>query len=429
MQRRFLLLTGLFAALALSVAACSDEAPTLSGDDQFPPGSIPVTREIIVPASEFFRVLDTSRGYTDASDLPGVVVANGYEGVLNANAVARFTGFPSTVTYIREGLQVTDTAFRYLASRLVLRVDTAASSLPGPVTLQVYEAAQRFDVGSATWTTAVDTGGVSTPWAEQGGTRGTLLGEGTYTTGDSLSITISTAGVRALADTASNGIIVTTSTPGARVELFEIVLRAQIKPDNAIPDTTLFQTIGTSGRRTTVFTPGQPQPGAGAFAVGGVLSARTLVELNADRRVPACNVGETCGTLPLDSVLLNQVALLLRPVDVPGGFDPLKVLPLSLRLVAEPELGTAAPLGPRVLDVNLALQNQVYPFTRGDSVVEVPITNLARNLALNDTLPRTYAIVSELQSTTVPPTFGVAFFEAQPRLRIIYTLPARRRLP
>jgi hypothetical protein len=163
--------------------------------------------------------------------------------------------------------------------------------------------------------------------------------------------------------------------------------------------------------------------------VGGVLSARTLLELNADRRVPACGVGETCGTLPLDSVLLNQVALLLRPVDVPGGFDPLKVLPLSLRLVEEPELGAAAPLGPRVLDVNLALQNQVYPFTRGDTLVEVPITNLARNLALNDTLPRTYALVSELQTTTVPPTFGVAFFEAQPRLRIIYTLPARRRLP
>lgn len=428
MQRRFLL-SGLLAALALSAAACTDEAPTLSGDDQFPPGSVPVTREVILPASEFFRVLGSSRGYTSASNLSGVVVANRFGGVLDANGLARFTGFPTAVTFNREGLQVTDTAFRYQGSRMVLRVDTAASSRPGPVTLQVYQAAQAWDAGTATWTTAVDTGAVETPWAEPGGTRGQLLGEGTFTDGDSLSITITAAGVRALADTSSRGIIVTTTTPGARVELFELVLRASIKPDNAIPDTTIVQTIGTSLGRTTIYTPDQPEPGAGAFAVGGVLSARALLELNADRRVPACAAGQTCGTVPLDSVLLNQVALLLKPVPVPSGFGPIKVLPLSLRLVEEPELGAAAPLGPRVLDVNLALQNQVYPFTQGDTVVAVPITNLARNLALNDTLPRTYALVSELQSTTVPPTFGVAFFDAEPRLRIIYTLPARRQLP
>lgn len=428
MQRRFLL-SGLLAALALSAAACSDEAPTLSGDDQFPPGSVPVTREVILPASEFFRVLGTARGYTEASNLSGVVVANRFGGSLDANALARFTGFPTTVTYQREGLQVTDTAFRYQGSRMVLRVDTAASSRSGPVTLRVYQAAQAFDVGSATWTTAVDTGAVRTPWTQAGGTRGELLGEGTFSEGDSLSITINAAAVRALADTASRGIIITTTTAGARVELFEIVLRANIKPDAASPDTTIVQNIGTTTTRTTIYTPEQPEPGPGVFAVGGVLSARTLVELNADRRVPACAVGETCGTVPLDSVLLNQVAVLLRPVQPPGGFGPIKVFPLSLRLVEEPALGGAAPLGTRVLDVNLALSNQVYPYARGDTLVELPVTNLARNLALTDTLPRTYALLSELQTTTVPPTFGVAFFEAEPRLRIIYTLPARRRLP
>ncbi|HEX6040114.1 MAG TPA: hypothetical protein VFZ20_18810, partial [Longimicrobium sp.] len=300
MQRRFLL-SGLLALLALSAGACSDEAPTLSGDDQFPPGSIPVTREVIFPASEFFRVVSSARGYTGASSLSGVLVANQFGGALDANALARFVGFPSTVTYVREGLQVTDTAFRYLNSRMVLRVDTAASSTPGPVTLRVYQAAQSWHAPTATWTTAVDTGGARTPWTQPGGTRGVLLGEGTYAGGDSISITISSAEVRALADSSSNGIIVTTTTPGARVELFEIVLRAQIRPENAIPDTTLNQTIVTSGTRTTIYTPEQPEPGPGAFAVGGVLSARTLLELNADRRVPACATG-SCGTLPLDSV-------------------------------------------------------------------------------------------------------------------------------
>lgn len=430
MQRRFLL-TGLLAALALSAAACTDETPTLSGDDQFPPGSVPVTREVTFDAADFFRTLGTFRGYSRAADLPFLVVANGYEG-LQANALARFTGFPIAVTYRREGAERRDTAFSYVDSRLVLRVDTAATT-DGPVTFQVYQAAQAWDTRSATWTTAIDTGAVETAWTQPGGTRGPLLAQATFTRdtaqGDSVVLTLTGAAVEALADSLSNGIIVTTSTAGARVEVFEMLLRAAIKPDSALPDTTIVQAVGSAGTRTTIYTPEQPEAGAGLLSAGGVLSARTLLELNADRRVPACAEGETCGTLPLDSVLLNQVALLLRPGDTPGGFDPLTTLPLSLRLVDEAELGAAAPLGPRVLDVDLARNSQVYSFAPGDTLVELPITNLARNLALSDSVPRTFALVSELQGSTVPPTFGVAFFEGQPRLRIIYTLPASRRLP
>jgi hypothetical protein len=431
MRRRFLL-SGLLAALALSAAACTDETPTLSGDDQFPPGSVPVTREITFPASEFLRALGTFRGYSSAADLPFLVVANQFDEGLDAHALARFTGFPLAVTYRRDGAERRDAAFRYVDSKLVLRVDTAATTA-GPVTVQVWEAAQAWDRETATWTTAIDTGAVTTAWTEPGGTRGALLAQATFAhdsaAGDSLVLTLTGAAVTALADSLSRGVVVTTSTTGARVELFEMLLRAAIKPDSAVPDTTIFQTIGTLGTRTTVYTPEQPDPGPGLLAAGGVLSARTVLEINADRRVPACAVGETCGTLPLDSVLLNQVSLLLRPGPVPAGFDPLTSVPLSLRLVDEAELGGAAPLGPRVLDVDLARNSQIYLFAPGDTVVELPITNLARNLALSDSVPRTFALMSELSGSTVPPTFGVAFFQAEPRLRIVYTLPARRRLP
>lgn len=432
MQRRFLL-SGLLAALALSAAACTDETPLLTGDDQFPPGVVPVTREITFPASEFFRALGTYRGYSSAADLPFLVVANQFDEGLDAHALARFSGFPQTVAYRRENLERRDSLFTYASSRLVMRVDTTATS-DGPVTLQVWEAAQDWDRATATWTTAVDTGAVNIPWTQPGGTHGPVpLGEATFandpTGGDSVVVTLSGAAVTALSDSASRGVIITTSTPGARVELFEMVLRAAVKPDSALPDTTIFVTLGTQGTRTTIYTPEQPEAGAGLFAAGGVLSARTLVEINADRRVPACAVGETCGTLPLDSVLLNQVQLLLQPGAVPAGFDPLTFLPLSLRLVDEPELGGQAPLGPRALDVDAARRSQVYVYAPGDTVVVLPITNLARNLALSDSVPRTYALLSELSATTVPPTFGVAFFKAEPRLRIVYTLPARRRLP
>lgn len=429
MQRRFLL-SGLLAALALSAAACSDDTPTFTGENEFPPGVIPVTREVVFPASEFFRALGSFSGYSRASDLQSVVVANQYGGALEAHALARFGPFPGTVVYRRDGVEKRDAAFTYTNSALVLRVDTLAST-EGPVTVQVWQAAQAWERTSATWTTAIDTGAVQTAWAEPGGTRGALIAEGTFSgtasAGDTLVLSLTGAMVTSLADTLNRGVVITMATSGARLEVTDMVVRASIRPDSAAPDTTIVQTITSA--RTTVYTPEQPDPGPGVLAVGGVRSARTLLELNPDRPLPACAAGETCGTIPFRDVQLNQVELLLRPRPVPGGFDPIAGVPLSLRVVDEAELGGAAPLGPRVLDVSRETGVGTYTFVPGDSLVVVPITNLSRTLALADTLPRTFALISELQFFDSPPTFGVAFFDAEPRLRIVYTLPARRRLP
>jgi hypothetical protein len=429
MQRRFLI-TGLLAALALSAAACSDDTPTFTGEDEFPPGVIPVTREVILPASEFFRTLGSFSGYTRASDLVSVVVANKYAGVLDAHALARFGPFPAAVTYRRDGQERRDAAFTYTTSSLVLRVDTLSSS-EGPVTVQVYQAPQAWERTSATWTTAIDTGAVEVPWTEPGGTRGALLAQGTFAgnaaAGDTLVLSLTGAQVAALADTLSHGVVVTTSTAGARLEVIDLVVRASVRPDSAAPDTTIVQAVGST--RTTVYTPEQPDPPAGALAVGGVRSARTLIEINPDRALPACAAGETCGTIAFRDVQLNQVDLLLRPRPVPSGFDAITSVPLSLRVADEAELGGAAPLGPRVLDPDRETGVLTYGAAPGDTLVVLPITNLSRTLAIADTLPRTFALISELQFFDSPPTFGVAFFDAEPRLRIVYTLPARRRLP
>jgi hypothetical protein len=432
MQRRFLF-SALLAGLALSAAACADESPVFTGGEQFPPGALPVTREVIVPASQFFSALGAFSGYSSAFDAPYLVVANQFDEGLNANALANFVGFPTTVSYSAGGTEKRDAAFRYLDSRLVLRVDTAATTA-GPVTFQVYQAAQNWDAASATWTTAIDSGAVKTAWTQPGGTRGALLAEGTFVndaaSGDSVVLTLTGAEVAALADTAADGVVITTSTAGGRAELFELVLRASIKPDSASPDTTIVTTLTTAGLRTTVYTPEQPDAPAGFLAVGGIRSARALLELRPDQQVPACAEGQSCGTVPLTEVELNQVALLLRPGEVPRGFDPLSAVPLSLRLIQEPELGAAAPLGAQVLDADASRSfSRVYFYTPGDTVVTLPITGLAGGLAANDSLPRTYALLSEIDGRSAPPTFGVAFFAAEPRLRIIYTLPARRPLP
>jgi hypothetical protein len=420
---RFRFLSGLLAVMALATAACSDEIPTLEGDEQFPPGGISVTREVIIPAGQFFRTLGSFSGYTDAADAPYLVVANRYGGELDAHGLTRFRGFPRTVTYVRNGVSKSDAAFTYLDSRLVLGVDSTASA-GRPFTVQVWEAAQRWDAGSATWTNAVDTTGVRTPWVEPGGTRGPLLAQGTYGVngGDSLVITLPAAVVARLADTLSNGVVLTVAETGARLELSDILLRAAVRPDSAIPDTTIIFTTSSAGQRVTVYTPEQPDAPAGIIAVGGIRSARTLLELDLEQTVPGCAVGQTCPDVDLTTVQLNQVAILLRPTAVPRGFGAPNTVPIALRLVDEPELGRVAPVGQTVLDADAN-------FAGGDSVVVLPVTNLARTLAANDSLPRTFALVSELSGTDAPPTFGVAFFDPDARLRIVYTLPARRPLP
>ncbi|HEX6373799.1 MAG TPA: hypothetical protein VF006_33030 [Longimicrobium sp.] len=421
MRPRFLF--GLLAAFAVTVAACSDEVPTFSGTDPFPPGSIATTREIILPAARFFQVLGSFNGYSDAADAPYVAVANQYGGELNAHALARFRGFPRSVTYVRNGATRTDSAFTFVESRLVLSVDSLATA-GRPFTVQVWEAAQRWDPETATWALAVDSAGSRVPWTEAGGTRGTLLGQGTYpvTGGDSLVVTLSAAAMRRLADTLSHGVVLTVADPGARVEFADLLLRVAVKPDSALPDTTIIFTAGTGAERTTVYTPEQPDAPAGIIGVGGIRSARTLLQLNLEQTVPGCPATETCAEVPLSQVQLNQVAILLRPTAVPRGFGALNDVPLALRLVVEPELGRVAPLGQTSLDQDVV-------FESGDTVVALPVTSLTNTLIANDSLPRTFALVSELPGVDSPPSFGVLFLDPDARLRIVYTLPARRPLP
>lgn len=421
MRPRFLF--GLFAALAVTMAACSDETPTLVGEDPFPPGSIATTREVILPAARFFRTLGSFSGYSDASDAPYLVLANQYQGALNAHGLARFRGFPTSVTYVRNGATRTDAAFTFQDSRLVLGVDTLATA-GRPFTVQVWEAAERWDPETATWTMAVDSAGDRVAWTEQGGTRGLLLGQATYpaTGGDSLVVTLPAAAVRRLADTTHRGVVLTLAETGARVEFADLLLRIAVKPDSAAPDTTILFTAGTGAERTTVYTPEQPDAPAGTLAVGGIRSARTLLELDLDQTVPGCAPTETCPDVPLSEVQLNQVAILLRPTDVPQGFGALNNVPLALRLVVEPELGRVAPLGQTSLD-------QDVTFERGDTVAVLGVTSLTNTLLANDSLPRTFALVSELPGVDSPPSFGVLFLNPDARLRIVYTLPARRPLP
>ena len=417
----------------LAATACTDETPTLTGDPYFPGGSRPVTLEAIVPAAQFLQMLGVYQGYESSRTLGQVIVANQYQGVLSAHALQDYN-VPDTLTYSQGGTTRTDALYSIRSARLVVAVDSLGSYQGAATTLQVYRVAQAYDPGSATWTLAVDSGAVHTPWTQPGGTLGALLGTGSYVraTSDTVVIPIDTAAARALRPDSASGLILATAQAGTRLQLSSAVLRLDLKPSNSDRDTTITVNVSPDVN-FFVYTPETPPLTAGAFAAGGVQAARTLFRVNFDQPLPGCAVPTTCAAVRLKDVDLNQVSLLLKPLAPPAGFDALRPLPLTLWTLNEPELGRRAPLGHLALDPQTAGSSatQYVAYLPGDTLVELPLTLQARETVANDTLQLNFALLGETPpaGTTTARTFGLAQFDAQPRLRIVYTLHSSPELP
>jgi len=298
-------------------------------------------------------------------------------------------------------------------------------------TLQAYPITQAFDWLSATWTLAVDTGSVHTPWTQPGGTKGPLLSSVTWTphaAGDTVLMPIDTARLRALRPD-SVPLLLATGEANTRLQLGSTLLRLTVKPSNAGRDTTFNVDIGPT-RNTFIFTP-QPPDGTGFFQAGGILADRTLFSVDLDQPLPGCAPeDQPCAPVRMKDVRLNRVALLLKPLPVPLGFEPLTDLPLELWLVSEPSLGRRAPLVPSRVTLGSALDSLHVFQSPADSVVELPITLQTAAQVLSDSLQLNFALIGEVSGgSTTSRTFGLGRYEATPRLRVIYTLPSRPTLP
>ena len=442
--------TFLLAALVLGLAACDDESPTLSGTDIF--GGNSPTREVIVPAGGAFRPLGVFTGYSGPSGVVYSVVANRFAGELSANALYRSAGaFPRSVTFTQDNVNRTDTLPRFVSGELVVRVDSALSTA-GPVTLQIFRLAQDWDANTATWELASDTGGVRTPWQTPGGTRGALLAQADYvlaTAGDSVVIPLDSADVAALRDSAGFGFTIGAAQTGARVQIRGApTLRTGVRPSNAVRDTVVQTAIQLETQPSTfVFTPEPPQP-AGLLAAGGIRSARSLFRFELPDSVTGCNAaGGSCTRVALRDVQLNRVSLLLRRAPISAAFAPLDSAIVSLYTITEPELGRRAPLGVPALDQNPLVRfpnasgflspQSAAAFAPGDTLVELNLTAFATSAARGDTVPTDFALLggplvgipSLRPNGQIYDTFGLAAFLPEPRLRIVYTLPARSELP
>ncbi len=423
------------AALGVALGGCSDDLPTAGDERFFPPGSTPLTLQRIYQPEEVYDALGSFSGYTDRSDASFLITADRFDAALEANILLRFTGFPERVGYSSEGVSITDSVFSYTGGRVIAVVDSARSASEGQVTLGLWTLEQAWDPESVSWELAVDTAGEQSPWREPGGTRGRLLSELTWApgdtiVGDSLTWTVDSVAVREMADSAFPGLMVTAKGDGSRLEIGSFAVELDISPET-VPDTTLVETV-SSGPREFVFTPAQPSPGE-LLEVGGLESARHLFRLHFPEFLPA-GPCPPCETVPISEVSLNQVALVLDPEPASGGFRPLAPITVTIRAIAEPELGMSAPLGGRLASETLARES----FTSPDSTAVLDLTNFVRSIIAEreedeedgdeeeeSELSRELALLAE----PLAGTFGVAWFQPRPLLRFVYTIPGDLNLP
>lgn len=423
-------LPGLLALLA--AAACKDQTPTLTGDPFFPGGARPVTLEAILPASQFLTTIGSFSGYASPSTFSAQIVANQYDGALSAHPLQRYI-IPKTVDFSVGGNTITDSLYTITAAQLVVGIDSLGSRV-APTTLQAYPITQAYDWLSATWTLAVDSGAVHTPWTQPGGTKGPLLSSALWTphaAGDSVLLPVDTARLRVLRPD-SVPLLLATAEANTRLQLSRTLLRLSVKPSNAGKDTTITVDI-TPANNTFIFTP-QPPAAGGTFQAGGILADRTLFTVNLDQQLPGCApADEPCPTVSFRDVELNRVSLLLRPLPVPLGFEALRPIPLELYLVSAPELGRNAPLVPsRIPPFGSALDSVRVFQAPADTVVELSFTTQAILQARTegDSLQTSFALLGEATGTGASTrTFGLGRYQGTPRLRIVYTLPTRPTLP
>ena len=138
------------------LVGCENQLPVALGDQALP--GEPVTIEITVPWSDFASNLEVFGGYGSPKDLGSGVLANQYEGTLDARTLMRFSRYPSLVVAVDStGASRPDSVVTYASGRLVTYFDTVASTNTGPVTVSLGATQVEWDATTTSWDFAIDT--------------------------------------------------------------------------------------------------------------------------------------------------------------------------------------------------------------------------------------------------------------------------------
>lgn len=418
------------AVLAAALTACGEEIPTGVGGPLLPAGSIR-TFEVILDAGEYLESDTAFSGYTDIRTSDFQVVAHGFEGVLDANVIARFD-IPTVIAVTdTAGVIQTDSTPVFVGGRFVARIDTLRSNLPEPARFRLVRIEEDWDPATATWQWRVDSAGARAAWTQPGATGGAEIAAVDWTAEgvDSLVIPVDSATLSAWADTSTlaRGAALMLATGDSRARLADVVLRVDAR-SRFNPDTVF----------TTTIRPPDPafvwDPDLGAASatprVSGSPGWRTFFKFRPDlgaRTVP-CPYSANC-RVRLDETAVTYAAFLIEPDASPPGFLPQDSLRLETRAVYASE---RAPLARSPLGVTVGVMaGQIGPSAFRDpdgAAIEVPVTGFVGAFASADTTiapPSAYvALMPYLEGVD----FGVASFRPSPRLRLVLTIASELQL-
>ncbi|MFW6079475.1 MAG: hypothetical protein ACODAE_07640 [Gemmatimonadota bacterium] len=415
-------------ATLVVAAACADDDPTGVGVGLVP-GVDLRTFEVLLDGDRVFESGASFSGYQEPWQTSRVVAANDAGGRLDVRALARFGGLPNAVSWEDSTGPRNDSDPSFIGGELVVPVDSMAMRPSDPIAVRLLPVVEAWHDRSATWTTRIDTGQVSLPWSEAGGTTGEPVATANWVDGqDSLVFAVDSQTVAAWTDTDEDarGAMIAVETAGARFFGREMVLRLHARP-SAEPDTVLDVDLSPVAS-TYIFDPG---PGdADEMRIGGNPGWRSFLRFRDRIDTITVVMPDTEREYALADLAINSAALSLTPLAPPAGFEPEDTVWIGVRVAhSSDEIPLArSPIG---RPLTRQADGAPVPWDRFTTALGEPVEidvnqfQLVSNLIASEgdeSVPNTIAILPRF------PRFGIATFGAPgdgdvaPRLRLIVTV-------
>lgn len=409
-----------FTAMSIS---CANDTPTGLGESLFP--LQPRTIEVRLPWSEFGVALEVFGGYGRATEAPAIVLAEDYQGELDARVIAAFA-YPTFVeARDTTGVLRNDSLYTPIGGRLVARFDSIDQE---EFQLEAGLLFDAWDGSTVTWEAAVDSLGEFRAWQEPGAGPVTPVGTGEWIpgVGDSLSIQVDSLTARAWGDTTQfSGVRLDLGTPERLVRLTQLTLHVDTRP-SVDPDTTVTFTAFT-GNVAFIYSP-SPSPPTGELRMGGAPAWRTIMTVDVPSVIdgpPSLCEQVTCPFV-IDPERVNFASISLTPTPPQPGFRPVDTLQIDARAVLAPELLPKSPLGMSQAPGGVALPSELFEESAGGRI-EIPVTSFIEDILLGETASGEEPLTSiALLDLFEPRSFPFAAFagpgqEGEPVLRMIVT--------
>ncbi len=410
-----------WAGVAAFGLACGEKGPTEVGGGLLPDGAVRSYEVLLDP--ERYLVVDTSfAGYFEPNAAPYMVVAEDYEGALDAHAITQLRVPRAIAVRDTQGVTRSDSLAQFFTGRLVITLDTARIDGEQPIEFELHALAEPFDPASATWTMRVDTGDVSLPWTDPGGTTTSLVSTATWEGGtDSLIFEVDSATLALWRDTTTaRGALIASATPDTRLRIGSLQLNADARP--SIRQDTIVTVDITPTEFTFIFDPPIERTSS-ALRASGIPAWRTFLQLNKrlDTLSLPCAGGEVGCTVRLGDAAVAYAAFVLEPDGAPPGFlaeDSVQLLVReaivspSVPILRSP-LGGVAGLMPRSLPAER--------FEADQPPVELPITEYMRAVVSDTTAGEAISDWLAILPVSEGARFGFVQFAPAPRLRLVIT--------